>query len=206
MRPLRCLALLLLSAALPVAARATPLTIINGNFATPPVPGGFATYNGGSTAITGWTVTGNSVDLIGSYWQAPPLGGQSVDLDGNRPGGLSQMLATVAGDTYTIGFELSGNPDSGPATKILDVTAGSASRVYDYTIGANTHANMMYVKELFSFTATSGTTLLSFTSQDPSNSAYGPVIGNVAVVPEPVSAALLGSGLFALGLVRRRRG
>lgn len=204
---MRLASLLLLSAlaaALPLAAEATPLTIVNGNFATPAVAGPYVTYPGGSTAITGWTVTGNSVDLIGTYWQAPPGGGQSVDLDGDAPGGLSQTLATTAGQSYTISFELSGNPDGPPTTKQLSVSAGLGAELYTYTIGSNTHADMMYVPETYTFTALGSSTTLSFLSGDEA-SAYGPVIGDVAAVPEPLSILMFGSALAGLGLIRRRR-
>ncbi len=194
-----------LAASLPLAAEATPLTIVNGDFAIPPAPaGGFDTYLGGSTAITGWTVLGDSVQVVNTYWQLPPGGGQSVDLDGNAPGGLSQTVATTPGQTYTIDFVLSGNPDGGPATKQLSVSAGIGAELYTYTTGSNTHLDMMYVPETFTFMATGSSTTLTFLSGDVA-SPYGPVIGNVvAAVPEPLSILLFGSALAGLGLVRRR--
>ena len=67
---------------------------------------------------------------------------------------------------------------------------------------------MMYAPETFLFTATGASTTLSFASLD-TNSPYGPVIGGVTghalAVPEPVSLAILGTGLISLGVVRRRR-
>lgn len=203
---LQHLTLLAALLATPLAAQATP-SIVNGDFATPP-GGVFTTFPGGSTAITGWTVTRNSVDLVGSYWQAPPGGGQSVDLDGNAPGGLTQTLATTAGQAYRVTFELSGNPDGGPTTKTLSVGAGITASLYTYTIGANSHADMMYTPEVFDFTAIGASTTLSFLSDDV-GSPYGPVIGDVAIaaaVPEPLSIALFGSALAGLGLLRRCRG
>ena len=157
--------------------------------------------------ITGWSVTGNSVDLIGTYWQAPRSGGQSVDLDGNAPGGLTQTLHHYRVE-YGISFYLSGNPDGSPASKTLDVSASSGSENYTYAIGLNSREDMMYAPETFLFTATGVSTTLSFTSLD-TNSPYGPVIGGVTghalAVPEPVSLALLGTGLIGLGVVRHRR-
>jgi len=60
---------------------------------------------------------------------------------------------------------------------------------------------MGWVQRAFTFTATSSLTRLTFTSGDLN--AYGPAIDNVWM-PEPVSAMLLGVGLVALGLLRRR--
>lgn len=193
-----------LAASLPISAWATPLPITNGDFATP-LAGSYTTYTGGSTAITGWTVTGNSVDLIGTYWQAPPGGGQSVDLDGAAPGGLTQTLTTVANQAYLVSFYLSGNPDGPPATKDLTVSAGAASQSFAYTIGSNMHSDMKYVLETFEFTAAGASTTLSFTSNDV-GSPFGPVIGSVTgvAIPEPLSILVFGSALAGLGLIRRR--
>src|SRR5580704_4078846 len=78
--PMSSYSRILLSAAvaalLPVAAHAN--LISNGTFAAPSCASpSFCTYSAGATNITGWTVTGNSVDLITGYWQAPPGGGNS---------------------------------------------------------------------------------------------------------------------------------
>ena len=39
----------------------------NGSFETGPA--GTTTLASGSTAITGWTVTGTDIDYVDSYWQ-----------------------------------------------------------------------------------------------------------------------------------------
>jgi choice-of-anchor C domain-containing protein len=204
---------IVLALVIPVAAHAN--LISDGDFNSPSGGGSFVTYGGGSL-IGPWTVTGASVDLIGGYWQAPTTGGGSVDLDGNAPGGLTQNIKTVAGQTYDLSFYLSGNPDGYPNTKTLNVSAGTASPTLTYTIGANTHSNMLYVPESIVFIATAASTQIAFTSGDV-GSPYGPVIGGVSViavspaggitsaVPEPMTVAILGFGLAGIGLLRQRR-
>ena len=147
----------------------------------------------------GWTVTSGTVDLIGGYWQAPEPGGGSVDLDGISVGSIAQSIATGTGE-YKLTFDLSGNPDGPPQVKTLGVLVGNALKTFTYTIGGNTHANMMYTPESLTFHA-SGPTTLVFSSLDPASSPYGPVVGDVSIasVPEPASWALMFLGLGAMG-------
>src|SRR5450631_2855770 len=72
--------------------------------------GGFTTLGGGATNITGWTVTGGSIDWIHGYWPAAD-GTHSIDLNGNSVGGMEQTISTVAGQGYKMTFWISGNPD-----------------------------------------------------------------------------------------------
>jgi choice-of-anchor C domain-containing protein len=186
------------------SALAGPNLVADGNFSSPSGGGSFVSYAGNSS-MGPWTVTGSGVDLIGAYWQAPNGIGGSVDLDGSAPGGLTQQLATAAGQLYQLSFYLSGNPDGSPSVKSLGISIGNLSNSVSYALNSNTHSNMGYVWESFRFVA-SGPTILSFTSNDVS-SPYGPVIGGVSVtaVPEPSSLAICGICLAGLSLVARRR-
>ena len=46
--------------------------ITNGGFESPNVTWYYQAYYNGSTDITGWLVTGDSVELINSYWDGNP--------------------------------------------------------------------------------------------------------------------------------------
>lgn len=186
----------------------------NGSFETGPTPGGYVTLSAGDTQITGWTVTGDSVDYIGSYWPAAD-GSRSLDLSGDAGGGVAQAFDTVAGRTYRVGFALAGNPDCAPTVKTVQVQATGAPSVYYLFDTTNSSlSNMGWAAQTYTFTATGTTTTLAFASQD--NTGCGPALDNVAVndiTPAPVPAlsawGLLGlAGLlgFAAMCGRRRIG
>jgi choice-of-anchor C domain-containing protein len=197
--------------------QAAPFT--NGGFdsgISPPPVNGIITLGAGNTNINGWTVTGAGIDWIDNgYWQASSPN-FSIDLSGNNSGGIQQTFDTVTGGTYTVTFDLSGNPEGGPAVKSVSVQAsGNPSAVYNYDIVANgtTLSNMKYLSQSYSFVATGSSTTLSFTSLN--NDPYGPVIDSVNVsltltppvdpVPAPAGLVLAALGMPALGVVARRR-
>lgn len=188
---------------------ATANLVNDGTFTIPKGCSGFVTYFNG-WKIGPWTVTGGSVDVIDGYWQAPPGLGGSVDLDGDSRGGLTQTIATTAGQRYTLSFYLSGNPDGGASTKTLLVSAGLSSETLSYTTGGNTRAAMGFVEDRLNFVASGSATTLSFISEDTRRSPYGPVIGEVDVeasperIVEPTGLALFATGLASLALIRLR--
>lgn len=188
----------------------------NGSFENGPITpaGTFTVLSGGnSTSITNWVVTGNSVDWINTYWM-PSHGKLSLDLSGNRAGGIQQTFDTVAGTLYNVTFDLAGNPDGPPPpVKSVDVLAtGGVTSNYTFDTTLTTTANMGWVTKSYSFTATGPSTTLSFTSLN--NSPYGPALDNVTVsaanaVPVPAGMLLALTGLPMVGVVgwfRRRVG
>jgi choice-of-anchor C domain-containing protein len=182
----------------------------NGNFSSSCGSGSFCTYNAGdSSSISGWTVGGSSVDLITGYWQAPPGGGNSIDLDGLGAGSIETSFGTTSGTEYTLSFELSGNPDGGNPIKTVEVDVAGIIQTFTFDTSAmgNSHGDMKWVLETLTFIASGPLTSLKFLSLDDANSDYGAVIGNVQIlpVPEPGTLAILGVGLLAIGAYGRRR-
>ena len=183
------------------AAQAT--IVINGSFEQGPASvGTFRTYGAGSTAITGWTVTSGSVDLIGSYWNSSD-GARSLDMSGNAPGTIVQMLSTVAGQRYRLSFDVSSNWDN-RSLKTMNVFFGNATPMN--IVSPPVSRPMTWVTHSRIFTADSASTQLRF--QSTFGGPWGVALDNVAVnavVPEPASWAMLITGFGLIGAIMRRR-
>ncbi len=184
-------ALILLSTSPFSSAPALAATGANGSFEIGTDPGGtFTTLTSvDTTDIASWSVELGSIDYISGYWPASN-GSRSIDLNGLTTGTISQTFPTTIGETYTVTFDLSGNPDSRPVgdaywspnAKVVAVSAtGAAAQnfAYDTAAHANTLSNMLWESHAYSFVATAANTTLTFASQIPG--AFGPAIDNVAI-------------------------
>lgn len=174
----------------------------NGSFENGTAPGVFLTVTAPNTTdITGWSVDSGSVDYIGTYWPSSD-GVRNLDLNGLAKGAVSQDVPTTVGATYTVGFDLSGNPDSrpvddplySPTNKIVRVGAsGTTTQDYpfDTSVKGNSLTDMKWEHHTYVFVATAATTTLSFASQI--EGAFGPALDNVTIemtapAPTPVGA------------------
>jgi len=142
------------------------VAIVNGSFETPAAPAGwFSTYNEGAN-LGGWTVTKNSIDVVGTLWAAAD-GNQSVDMNGNDKGRIEQPIATIANADYRVSFELR-------SSGTLRVSADDKSK--DFT----TDSGSLWTKRTFDFTADDESTTLSFEAISPGGPA-GAVLDHVRV-------------------------
>ncbi len=205
-------------AALIVASTGTAgAQIVNGGFEDPTQAGTFGQKDAPSNAITGWTVSSGSVDLINSYWM-PYEGAQSVDMSGGSAGTMYQDFTISQAGSYNLFFAMAGNTDGGSMIKNLNVSFGldgllSQSQNFTFDISGKSKANMGWeMRNMFVNVAQAGSYRIQFMSLE--SNAYGAAIDNVSIsavtaIPEPATLALLGSGLLALGgfgLRRRARG
>jgi choice-of-anchor C domain-containing protein len=204
---------------LPGPARANFL--VNGSFELPVVGGNFTTRFAGEN-FGGWVVEFGTIGHVRTLWQHAE-GDQSLDLNGDRAGGVYQDFATTAGQAYLIRFALSENP--GVGDKHLAVVWEGAS-IANFTVThdpGRTGQDMRWAYYEVTAVAQDSMTRLAFHSLTGGMPGavgfgpfYGPLLDDVSVtlapaaaaVPEPASVVSLavGCGCLVVGRRRRRRG
>jgi choice-of-anchor C domain-containing protein len=174
-------AAILLAGAGVATAAGTVSRFDDGSFEYPTAPANaFQTFSAGQT-MGPWRVTSGSVDLIGAgFWQAAE-GDQSVDLNGQGPGAVTQTFTTVPGATYTVTYSLAGNPGATPVVKTGQVLIdGQDFQDFSFDTTGKTNTNLGYVTRQFTFVANNPSTTVTFISTT-SDSARGPVLDNVQI-------------------------
>ena len=180
----------------PLAAQAN--LVINGDFES----GATGTHAVGSSLLPGWKVIGKAnqnVYLAGNGYLGVKT--RSLDLSGTSDSagsGVEQTIATVAGQTYNLSFDV--------YTGGLKYNGGVDFSVNGTRLGANLQGDEVgntIKKYKYSFLATS-TTTISFRDV---TGGWVTHIDNISLtaapVPEPASMAVLGLG--AMALIRRRK-
>jgi len=204
-------------------AAAAPDLLANGSFETPLVPvGGFTNFGTGSTAITGWTVVGPQASVVSGSFVSECCkfpaddGVQWLDLTGdlvNQVEGVEQSVATVAGKTYDLSFDVGNVFDPrgayGTSSSVAVMVNGTSLGTFTNSCTTCTDT-LTWENFTTSFVASGATTLVEFLNQDPttdnSNGLDKVVLtGAAGAVPEPATLSLLALGLAGVGLFRRRR-
>jgi hypothetical protein len=210
---LRALALTtLLSTALATSwATEGPNLLVNGSFEYGDASqlGAGDTVRPGSTAITGWSVAGDSM-----VWGGPGDVGRAsdgisfIDFDGSSRSRISQMVPTLAGHAYRLSFDF-GTPNAHSTDPRIGVAVGAgASRFATFHV-LNGSGDQVYERFDFDFIADRALTDVVFEELAYSEHADLDNVSLTAMtasVPEPASWVLLAAGLLSIRFARSRVG
>jgi choice-of-anchor C domain-containing protein len=171
------------ASATPSPARGDSNLIVNGGFESPAVcPGQFDEYDRGSTAIPGWVVGGNSVDLVCHTYFVAAAGRQSIDLSGSTSGSVSQAVSTTPHETYRLSWYMAGNTNCGQAVKTMHVFwHGRLIEAPRFSITGHTNQSMGWVKKQVDVTATGATSNVEFADATPDHSECGATVDSVSL-------------------------
>jgi hypothetical protein len=208
--------------------------IINGSFELPGVSGtsgfgpGRQQYSAGSSALTGWTVSGfgdvflhRSPDIgnniggaFGQTFNNAQDGHFYLDLSGSFQNGahaqVSQDVATMPFTTYRLSFYIGASSQQPPAPSIHVAITGLESATSFVQTTLTPHApltNINWSLQSFTFVANSATTRVSFQDVIPGddNASFVDNVSLVPVspVPAPPAAILAAVGFGGLAGYRR---
>lgn len=186
------------------AQSAYAVTIVNGDFETPIVAGAYDTYEAGNPSLTGWTIGGAGVNHIGSYWTSHS-GNQSLDLNDDDIGSISQVLSLQVGEQYTVSFYAAANPNAGPEEKQLQVSAAGIDSFYSFFNSTHTNSSLGWALQTFVFTATAANQVLTFSGV--TGGPAGVALDSISIKATPIPGAILlfGSALGGMGFLGYRR-
>lgn len=176
--------------------------IVNGSFENPGT-WNFGIYaNGG---VPGWTSNNNEIEIDSGAVLPAYNGTQSVELNGNMFDTITQTVTgLVSGQYYALTWAYAGR--SGSGLQQMNVLFNGAQVGQNNSDG---NSNLAWSNNTAIVRATSATATVSFAAINlGGNGSLGNELDAVtlnAYVAEPASAALLGSGLMALVMWRRRR-
>ena len=172
----------------------------------------------GSTVITGWTVVADTTAWIGPtnpFGLTASDGSFFLDLTNYQAGapfaGVTQIVATTPGATYSLSFDLGSSSQWGLPDSLTASAGGTSLTFTSPTTGID-----IWTHEALQFVASSATTTVlllgaggvNYIGLDNvdlelvSGSGTGPGTGQV---PEPGTLCLLAVALAGVPLVRRRK-
>lgn len=181
----------------------------NGGFEEPQLGENIGFVECPDGVVQDWVIGGAGIDHIRNYW-TPSEGYQSIDLSRSGGGSISQSLTTTPSASYTLSFDMAGNPECGLTDKQLMVHWGNQPAYGPYlfipsglpAIGPEGWVTVT----LPDLPGTDGTILLTFEDVSTPSSACGVALDNVIVtsdesvsIPEfPTLALPLG---FIFGII-----
>jgi choice-of-anchor C domain-containing protein len=167
----------------PLKAKPEDNLLINGSFEEGPEVSNYVALDAGSTAMPGWVVTRDQIDVVGYYWAAAS-GKRSIDLHGSPGfGGVAQTFKTQKGKRYQVVFSLAGTGDV--KVKRTGVSAAGQTREFSFDSTDTTYSDMGWEKQVWEFEAIADETTLEIYTLENTEGLAGPVIDDVWVLPVP---------------------
>lgn len=181
-------------------AQAAPVELLNnGSFeANLQSNGSWANYS----KLIGWTGGVGGIELRNNVAGVASHGVNFVELDTYTNSSLSQSVATVLNQSYTLTFQFQDREGVASASQGLEISWGGQ------VVGTvNNSLNGGWQSVSYTLLGHGGTEALSFKAIGSSDS-LGTSLDNVSLttaVPEPETYAMMLAGLALLGFTARRR-
>lgn len=180
------------------AAHASVELLTNGSFeANTQANGTWHIYSG----LTGWTSGAYGIELRNNVAGTAANGVNFVELDTTANSWMSQSVATVAGQAYTLTFEFQNRSGVASSSQGLEVLWGGSA------VGSVNNSVGGWETVTYTLIGNGGTEALTFKAIGKSDS-LGTSLDNVsltAAVPEPETYAMMFAGLGMMGFIARRR-
>lgn len=174
--------MLVLGAGLSSAQAAAPSgsLIVNGSFEDPVIAGSFQLFS----SIPGWQPTGScgNVEIDRNAFGAAADGNQSIELNTTCVNGVSQVVATTPGASYSLAFAFAARPGTTAAQNQMDIRFDGLG--VDNLGPRASGAGLQWSVHQYEVTATGSSATLSFLGTDPTaGDGVGTELDFVSLVP-----------------------
>lgn len=130
------------------------------------------------SSLTSWSIPSGTVEIVDNSVLNAASGSKSLELNGVNTGTLSQNVDLDPSWTYSLSFQLSGNPNY-QGLHAIRVSIGDTSRDFTFAPNGNALNNMKYVLVGFDFYTSSPSPTLTF--QSLVSGTLGPMIDNIII-------------------------
>ncbi|HEX4960380.1 MAG TPA: choice-of-anchor P family protein [Thermoanaerobaculia bacterium] len=195
--------MLVLGAGLSSAQAAAPSgsLIVNGSFEDPVIAGSFQLFS----SIPGWQPTGScgNIEIDRNAFGVAADGKQSIELNTTCVNGVSQVIATTPGATYSLAFAFAARPGTTAAQNQMEIRFDGL--IVDNLGPRAPGAGLQWSVHQYEVTATGSSTTLSFQGSDPTTThSVGTELDFVSLVPLVLRAdplTKIPESLFLLNVV-----
>jgi hypothetical protein len=176
-----------LSSGLPNAEAAAPSgsLIVNGSFEAPVIAGSFQLFS----SIPGWGPTGScgNIEIDRNAFGRAADGNQSIELNTTCVNGVSQVVATTPGASYSLAFAFAARPGTTAAQNQMEIRFDGL--VIDQLGPRAPAAGLQWSVHQYVVTATGSSATLSFQGTDPTaGDGAGTELDFVSLVPLVLNA------------------